>query len=326
MRNLSTADSPLLHRMLAYGLLLLIGPLSGCTALQPFPNAVRAGGTVMLAVGSPDGMTRANSTVQYVSNSDPGNPVDLTPGIRSIFKVYPDRTSAPWLANALTDGIPLDTGHGAWLTVMAVDLPASLFPGTGVVQVTTSATVGSAATDINSVDIPLEILPGIGQPHQFPYEVFFTTRTGNLIDLEPMPQVVIRPPIGGNTPTYGAIEVKLNVPMINNDGTPATDSSFTIVVDDMGRTHHLSQLQTSWVRKGDEITVIFVSPTGTMKAWETRCAVVIFPNALPSLNIPGTMIDPSKPAPSLVSIQYYDVNGVAVTGPSPTVTVEDTTI
>jgi hypothetical protein len=300
--------------------------VTACTGLQPFPNAARPGDTVMLAVGSPDGMTVSNTTAQYVPDSDPFNPVDLSANIRSIFKMYPDRTSPAWLTDVFVDGIPRDTGHGAWLTVVAIDLPDTLLPGTGNVQMTTTAAIGSTATPIDGLDIPLEILPGIGQPARFPYDVLGARRNGNLAKLEPLPQVVVRPPIGGLTPTYGAVELKLNVPLINIDGTPAPDAGFTVVSDDMGRDQLNSQLQTSWARNGDEITIIFVSPIGTMKAWEARISVVVFPNANTILGIPGTIIDTSKPPPSFVSIKYYDVDGNLTTGPSPAVTVENSGI
>jgi hypothetical protein len=304
-------------------LLMLCGYfVAGCTALQPFPVAARAGDTIMLALGSPDGMTRSNTAVQYVPDSDPFIPVDLN--IRSIFKLYPDQTSAAWLADTFADGVPIDTAHGPWLTVMAIDLPDSslLQPGTGNVQVTTSATIGSFAAPINGLNIPLEILSGVGQPSPFQYEALSAVRDGDLSKLEPLPQVVVRPPLGAETPTYGAIEVKLNVPIINNDGTSASDSAFTVVLDDMARTHQKSQLQSFWARNGDEITVMLVSPKVAMRSWEARFSVVVFPDANPFLGIPGSTIDPAKPPPSLISIKYYDSNGAEVSGPVPDVAVE----
>ena len=40
--------------------------ISGCVAMQPFPNIARSGDTVLVAVGSPDGMTKLNTTALYV--------------------------------------------------------------------------------------------------------------------------------------------------------------------------------------------------------------------------------------------------------------------
>ena len=318
-RKESLPDPTLLFGSLLIALGFLVG---GCTALQPFPNAARAGDTVMLAVGSPDGMTRSNTTAQYVPDSDPFNPVDLTAKIRSIFKIYPDRTSGPWLTNGLTNLVVGDTAHGPWLTVMAIDLPSFLLPDTGVVQVTSSATIGSLATPINGLDIPIEILPGAGAPSEFLYDASSVTRTGDLLALEPLKQVVVRPPSGGATSTYGAVEVKLNLPLINLDGTSAPDTGYSVVVDDMGLPHLRSQLQTSWARNGDEITVMIISPTGAMSSWLARFSVVVFEQPRVLLGMPGTIIDTSKPSPSLTSIRYFDIDGFEVTGPSPTVTVE----
>jgi hypothetical protein len=262
-------------------------------------------------------MTRSNTTAQYVVDGE--DPIDLD--IRSIFKIYPDQTSEAWLANGLTDLAVNDALHGAWLTVMAVDLPDSLLPGTGNIVIGTSAVIGSLATPIDGLAIPIEILPGTGAASQFPYDVSSSVRTGDLLDLEPLKQVVVRPPVG-SADTYGAVEVKLNVPLINIDGTEASDSGFGVVVDDMGLTNVRSQLQASWARNGDEITVMFLSPTGAMHAWEARFSVVIFEQPRVLLGMPGTIIDTNKPPPSLVSIRYFDIDGAESSGPSPMVTVE----
>ena len=78
---------------------------TGCTALQSFPGAARGGDTVALAIGSPDGMDRTNTTAVYVSQSDPNYVPTSDPDypgvgttqhalpIRSIFKLYADKSS-----------------------------------------------------------------------------------------------------------------------------------------------------------------------------------------------------------------------------------------
>jgi len=76
----------------------------GCVALQPFPTAARAGDTITLAVGSADGMTDSNTTVEFFA---PGVDPDIGPGtlipIRSVIKLLPDKASHLWLASG--DGI-----------------------------------------------------------------------------------------------------------------------------------------------------------------------------------------------------------------------------
>ena len=62
--------------------------MQGCVAVQTFPTAARAGDTLTLAVGSPDGMTKTNTSVQFVS----GSYTTALP-IRAIIRLKPDNTS-----------------------------------------------------------------------------------------------------------------------------------------------------------------------------------------------------------------------------------------
>ena len=110
--------------------------------MQTFPGVVRAGDTVTFAIGSLDGLNRSNITVEYYPDSDPANPVDLTRFVRSVMKVYPDKTSqAYW---DVTSGYGLETltsqtslsGHGPWQSVVVVDLPLTLPSGTGIFRIT----------------------------------------------------------------------------------------------------------------------------------------------------------------------------------------------
>lgn len=78
-------------RIYILSLIILFFLLQGCVALNSFPKLARSGGTITLAVGSPDYMTKSNTTVQYISNSDLDNPINLP--IRAILKLRPDNTS-----------------------------------------------------------------------------------------------------------------------------------------------------------------------------------------------------------------------------------------
>ncbi len=287
--------------------------LSGCTTVQTFPDKARAGDTITLSVGSADGMTRLNTTISY--NSDAGSSVDLTPNIRAITKIYPDKTSEAWLFDdQLLGNIPTYSNHGPWETVVVIDLPASMPVGTGNIQVTTAATYPTAALSVNSIPISLEILDGVGAPNPFNYRVTGSTDfTGNLSSLEPLPQAVIRTPVGASAPDYGAIELVVRATIKKNDGsgTGTPTSDIRIVVDDMGSTNLSSQLQSSWVKNNKLITVNFISPTGLMKYYESRFSIVLKP---------GNIF--ADPQPSIISATYYDINGNVTTGPTPTITVE----
>ena len=99
----------------------------GCTALNTFPTAAHPGETIALAVGSADNLTQANiNSVTFTStNSCCTTPLDITNDVRSVFRLYADKTSPVY-----TDGNTTGTSqiirtslHEPWITIMAIDLP-----------------------------------------------------------------------------------------------------------------------------------------------------------------------------------------------------------
>jgi hypothetical protein len=101
----------------------------GCTSLQTFPVAARAGDTVSVALGSYDNMTKNNITVEFVPDGAlPGSGTALTP--RAVFRLYADQTSTAYQnPTFLLGALPGKSGHAPWLNVLAVDLPSSLNTG-----------------------------------------------------------------------------------------------------------------------------------------------------------------------------------------------------
>jgi hypothetical protein len=99
---------------------------AGCTSLQTFPVAARAGDTVSLAVGSYDNMTKDNITVEFLPDGVlPGNGTALTP--RAVFRLYADQTSIAYQnPTYLLGGVSGKSGHAPWLNVLVIDLPSSL--------------------------------------------------------------------------------------------------------------------------------------------------------------------------------------------------------
>ena len=136
---------------------------TGCTALKTFPQAARGGDTIALAVGSPDGMTRANTTATFTSDSD-GIPIDITANIRSIFKLYADKASSIYAKFSTTASIVNTSGHEPWVTIVALDLPTGLSTGPGQIQFNTPAAYPTIGSHINNFPVALEILPGTGTP------------------------------------------------------------------------------------------------------------------------------------------------------------------
>ena len=146
----------------------LVAIMSGCTSLQTFPTVARAGDTVSVAVGAPDGMTRANTTVYFEYDSD-SSQVNLTPGIRSIFKLHADPVSGMHkkvVGQPSSVDIPSliqTSGHAPWVTVMVVDLPSGMTAGTGQLLVNTTGadypTIGSHINDLQTNGKRIDLVP-----------------------------------------------------------------------------------------------------------------------------------------------------------------------
>lgn len=295
---------------------------TGCTTIQPLPLAARAGDTIMLSVGSPEGMTTENTTVTFVSAADPANPIDVTAGIRSISKIYPDKTSAAWLTT-LAPLVPYVSGHGPWLMVMVLDLPPTLPAGPGEFHVATTSEVvyPVGLAHVNEVPIGFEILPGTGVSHQFTYrpwtETPNTNLPGSLPDLAPLPQVAISPelPLWSDfqNQAFGAVEIKLNVPVRTTTGAVMPTASIAVVQDDQPA-NIAAQVQMAWSRSGDDFTIHFISPTGTMRYYQASCSIVAMVQSTDAATVFPTQ-------PVLTSVRYFDVNGVVTMGPSPSLVV-----
>lgn len=283
--------------------------MQGCVAVQTFPTAARAGDTLTLAVGSPDGMTKTNTSVQFVSGS-----YTTTLPIRAIIRLKPDNTSYVGAFDAFTSTIQWQSSHAPWLSVLVIDLPVGLPVGVATLNVTTAGQYFSGA-NVNTTPIAVEIISGTGTPNPFSYSPFgFGAQPGDLSDLEALPQVVIRPKqntsLSVTVTPVAAIELKVNVPTTNLSGgsIPATD--LKIIADDLLYPSS-NQVQMNWSRQGDEYTVNFVSPSGTLYYFQTRFSIVLSGNSNYQFA--------TTPGPSVISVKYFDVNGNAVTTAQPAV-------
>ena len=309
-------------RILFYVLPLITTTLCGCTAYKVFPYEARGGDTITLAVGSPDNMSRANTSATFISASDPENPVNLTPNIRSIFKLYADKASHVYDTPGLFTGeIVRTSGHMPWISIIAIDLPTALPLGQSKIEISTTATYPTIGSNINDLTantqtlvdeghieppIALNILPGTGAPMEFPYEFglgwFYT---GDLTWLEPQTNVQISPPFQTDNPsgwpTYGAVEIRLAL----DTDVALTDSLYRIIADEMS---FYTKSQRSIVTgiNDNELTVMFISPQGLLQYYEPRFAVVL-DSGVHFSNVP-------YPA-SISSIKYYDINGNLASGP-----------
>lgn len=277
--------------------------LCGCTALKTFPQAARAGDTITLAVGSADGMSRANTTANFVSDAEPGVDYDLTGGIRSIFRLYADKASSLYASGSTPRFIVDTSGHEPWITVMVVDLPQGLPTGSGKVNVTTTATYPTIGSHINDKPIDLEILPGVGAAADLTYEFGLgSTMLGDLGLLEAQPHAQVMPmfPQAQAWPLYGAIEIKLQVPT-------SVGTAVRVVTDDM-RVATSSNLNVITRRDSNgDLTVIFVNHTGKLRYYEPRFSIVLIDNPDQQNIFLAT--------PTITSVSYFDIDGNTVSGP-----------
>jgi hypothetical protein len=267
--------------------------LQGCVATQSFPTVARGGDTITLAVGSPDGMTKANTTAQFISDVDSST---IVLPIRSIIRLRPDQTSQTALFDGLVDAQDNYTVHSQWLTVLVIDLPEGLTIGAGHIDINTSATYGTLPVGVNDIPVSIEIIEGTGVSNDFNYNNNFGgVGAGNLSALEPLPQAVFRTPnLAWTQVLFAAAEVKINLPL---GSVPTSD--IRVVADDFYTKNAQDQVQMNWSRNGDEITVNFISPIATMEPLQLRFSVVLSPG--------NTFV--TAPGPGVVSVKLYDISG-----------------
>lgn len=289
-------------------LILSILVLQGCVGFQSFPHIARGGDTITLAAGSYDGMNKANTTALFISDVDASS---VALPIRSIIKIRPDNTSEiATFDNIYTGNIEYYNSHSPWLSIIIVDLPQGLTVGTGKIHITTTSRLDLGA-NVNNYPIKIDIIDGVGNADGFDYySGGFGKTSGNIARLEPMQQVVIRPPVitdgWFNAGFYGAAEIKVSVPTQKIGGGDITASSLKIVLDDMFYTHNASQTHMIWSRNGDVYTIYYVSPTARMRFYSTRVSLVLRSGN----EFLGT--------PQLLSVKYYDANGALITDSTPT--------
>jgi len=313
--------------------LVFIIALTNCVALQSFPNIVRAGDTVTLAVGSVDGLDRSNITVTYFADSDPGVGIPLTANVRSVFRIYPDKTSLSYWRNdsptSSMSTVPSWSGHGPWQSVVAVDTPIDLPSGTGYVKVSfgSGVIIPNNSTSVENINIAMEVLaaldssPLVGGPHTFEYKAatFETSVIGDLVELEFAKQAVVRTvklsgayfATGGNI-AVSAAEYILNIPVLDNTGTDISDlvgdSAVRVVLDDK-REYLTNQVNLNWSRNGSQIKVIITSPALSQILSRIRFSVIVRDN-ISDVYLQATISD----SISILSTRYFNENGDEIFG------------
>lgn len=290
---------------------------TGCTIVHTTPLAARNGDTVVVAVGSPDGMNIANTDLSYTPNG--GSPIAIPDSfIRAIFDLYPSKLSAAWLYSN-SDLIENESGNGPSTTVIVFDLPGGpgdtsgivLPAGPGNLQVSTTANYEGIIPSVNNRDIALEILQGTGSPSSYDYLGLGGIQLGgDLAQLENMKRLEFRPTWTGydNTNTYGAVEIKIGI-----DSSGINEDDFNVIVDDKVGTLQTRRVHSTWNKTRFELTVYFISPTGKLQYSDVNFAVV----STDLQNQFETGAQSVSGNVTINSVTWYDVNGaVDTSGPA----------
>jgi len=299
-------------RILIIALLMV---LQACVGVQTFPVAARAGDTITLPVGTQDNLNQSNVTLHYYPEGST-TPIDLTPNVRSIFKVYPDKTSRVWLDDV--DRLLRYTGHSPWQNVLAVDLPVDLPQGSGYFDVILGAGVIEANPNfiksVTAVQIAMDVLPVAANP--VPNDFGFFTNpfsapdSGDLSRLMPLRRLVLRPAVSlveyGNDQVAAAqYIIKLSPDAALVDALDANTAIMSIIRDEIPN-DSANQVQLSWSRVADVVTVNVVSPVGGIRANLVRFEMLFL--FITGLNY----LDVFSLSPQLQSVTYFDITGNAV--------------
>lgn len=177
--------------LLNCALLFLLTFLTGCTGIQTFGIAARAGDTVALALGWNQAISRQNLIVTITAADytpytyNPGDPA-----IRAIINNYPDPVSNLVVGTETGQNIAgqetiwgaligsVTAGDKDWSqSIVLLDLPLGMALGTATVDVSTTDGLVIAP-------ISIEILAGNGSPHTFSNQEGLTISAGHLKSLE----------------------------------------------------------------------------------------------------------------------------------------------
>lgn len=203
------------YRACLLALLILAMFSSGCTTFQGFPVAARGGDTITLPIGWHPSLSRSQLTVTVTPSS--GAPVVYPPGdpnVKSLVNLYPDPLSRIIIEREAGD--PLQEGwlYGLFVEqqvtnldkdfsqkLLMMDLPQGIATGT--------ATISFSSTGGETIlPVAVDILPGVGVPHDFQIQEGLQNAFVGQLDLaERAPHYAVE--FSGVTVPY-AIEIKLS--------------------------------------------------------------------------------------------------------------------
>ena len=149
--------------------------ITGCVGNVTLPNTARAGDTIEIALGRSTEFSRDNVRATIVDSVGTITEIPAgDPAFRAVLNLYPDPLSGLVVGAATNQDAGYNDGASSgatinsvtggdedwWQTVVFLDLPTSLAPGTALLIVQTLDGSESEALGV-------EIIPGSGQPVDF---------------------------------------------------------------------------------------------------------------------------------------------------------------
>jgi len=277
-------------------LLLLLTILTGCTGVQTFGTAARAGDTIALALGWNQGLSRQNLSITITDSNDVSNiynPGD--PAVRAIINNYPDPVSNLVVGNetgqnivgletlwgTLIDG-SVTGGDKDWSqSIVFLDLPAGM--ATGIATVDVSTTDGLIIEPIS-----VEILGGSGSAHTFSNREGLGITASHLKSLERTTHYTI------TFQDSGVIPHAIQLDMIHNPDVDNGGVGRAYVVNTRGDIKNVS-----WSDDGTSLRVLLF-PTKN----QTLSDLIRF-----KFYVAGGITGLVNPV-----VQAFDINGNEVTG------------
>lgn len=243
-------------------LALFVGFASGCTAVNTFPIAARAGDTVSVMIGGSEQARK--ETVGAVLTDSVGGQYDLQALglVRSVFNLRADgRAHGLHYADYLDSYISWSYRHEPVQTVLVADLPAGLNTGDATLSITPNVSDNSSGVG-ESVDIRLEVLPGTGASNAFRRQTGNGSAAADLQALEPAPHAKLTFAAGT---TIGAASVVLDVDQsaVNLDDLNiyVPESTVRGSFGDPGAFGD-KQRMVYWRHDGDRLHIDIVAPQG----------------------------------------------------------------
>ena len=237
-------------RWIAQGLLLVLPLVSGCTGVNTFGTAARAGDTVVMALGWNLELSRAG--IDYITITDAaGGSLVLTPddpSVRSVFNAYPDPVSRllvdaekgnPSLMSMLIEGSVTAGDKEYSETMLMLDLPQGLSPGEASIVLT--MTNGEVLGPVRVV-----VLPGTGGAAAFENQEHLSVGANHLRALERAPHYTVS--FTGDVLPYG-----IQVDLVHDPDATAAGAGLPHVVNPRGDVKNLS-----WFGDGTSLRVVLL--------------------------------------------------------------------